>query len=56
MKTILYLIAGFIWNIIKAVLVFIVLSLIWPDIETETVLSLIALYSVIMMLYKAFKK
>ena len=56
MKTILALIFGFIWGIIKVLIVGFILSLIWPDIELQIVVSLIALYAVVKMIYKAFKK
>ena len=56
MKILLALIGGFIWNILKAIMVYILLSLIWPDIETDTVLAVIALYSVVMTIYKVSTK
>lgn len=56
MKTLFILIAGWIWNIIKAILVYLILSLIWPDIETETVLAVITLYTVVTTIRNVIKK
>jgi len=56
MRLLLILIFGWIWNILKVLFVGFILSLIWPDIELETVVALMTLYAVIMMIRKAIKK
>ena len=56
MKTLITLIVGFIWNIIKVLLVGFLLLIIWPDIQLETVLAVIALYSILKLIYKSVKK
>jgi hypothetical protein len=56
MKTILSLVGLWVWSIIKICFIGFILSLIWPNIQPDTVISVALLYSVITTLYKVFKK
>jgi hypothetical protein len=56
MKIILSLIGLWVWSIIKICFIGLILSLIWPNIQPDTVISVALLYSVVTTLYKAFKK
>jgi len=56
MKIILSLIGLWVWSIIKICLIGFIFSLIWPDIQPDTVISVALLYSVVTTLYKVFKK
>jgi hypothetical protein len=56
MKTILTLIGLWVWNILKVCFIGFILSLIWPNIKPDTIVSAALLYAVAITLYKSFKK